>query len=795
MLRKNPGLTFTSLVTLSLTIGANAAIFTLVNALIFAAIPVQQPERLVSVSTINTKQTKGDLSIPAFLQLDRSGIFSSALAWSGGGMTNLEMNGTLYAGSVDQVGGDYYGTLGVRPILGRGLTRTDIGLEHFTPAQVAVIGYGAWQRYYRGDASALGKTIRVNGKPYTIIGVHPRSFPGLIREAAADATIPVTASAASARQLNDRTHSYYTVIGRLREGMSEAQAKARIAAIWPAIRENTAPEAEPEHSEFLARRIQVEPAAHGISYLRARFTQPLYILSGLVALLLLLACANLASMALAQARGRAAELSIRTALGASRWRLARASLVESLLLAAGGAIPGLAFAYWGSEYVAGLMWQGYVPLALSLKPDLRVVLFTLGVGLAAGVVFGVLPAWRAGNHDPAAVIAAANTRVAGGPGFTGRTLVVVQIALSFAVVNGALLLDRSLNHVLRQDLGFQALHLLVAQLFPRTTYQGYDHAAYFRQLLASLRQMPGVEAATLANNRPVGLMPWGVTLEPAGAAAIYRLAAPGYFDTLGMRLLRGRDFDLRDDQDRPRVAIVSAKLARLLAPSGDAVGRRVKIHGFQEEFAIIGVASDATLDDPRARDAPAIYAAGLQRLDYMEGAAAIIRTTGDPAQLSEPLRKRIEALGREYPLRIDTVSQETKGALLPERVLSMLSAFFGAVGLLLACIGLYGLMAYTVSRRNGEIGIRAALGASRARIARMVLGDVCLLLAVGLAAGMALAFVGVKVIAAYLYGLSAHDPSTLAGAAAILILVAIVASLVPALRAVRIDPASALRHE
>ena len=793
-LRKNPGFALTALLTLALAIGANSAIFTLANALIFASMPVSRPDRLVEISTIDPKGEKGGLSIPAFQAIQNTGIFANALAWLGGGMENLEMNGGIYAGSVDEVAGDYYAALGVRPALGRFLTRQDTGLEHFTPARVAVIGYRAWQQHYHGDPSALGKTIRINGKPFTIVGVHPQSFPGLIREAAADATIPITASAAIAERLYDRTHTYYTVIGRLRDGMDEAQARARIEAHWPAIRQATAPDAGPERDAFLAQRIQVEPAARGISYLRQRFTRPLYILFGIVALLLLLACVNLASVALARAHSRAAELSVRAALGATRWRLVRATLVESLMLAIGGTVPGLAFAYWGAGYVARFMWQGYVPLALSLRPDARVVLFTVCAAAAAGVLFGVIPAWRASGQDPAAVIGRASARVAGGMGLPGRALVAVQIALSFAILAGALLFSRSLGNVLGRDPGFRADRLLVAQLFPRSTYSGFDNPAYFRQLLEALRSMPGVSAATFAQNRPVGFAS-KQTILPAGVRATYHLVAPGFFDTLGMRIERGRDFDLHDDARRPLAAIVSARLAQLLSPSGDAIGMRIKAGERRTELQVIGIVSDATLDDPRAPDAPAIYAASFQRPDYLGWSAAIVRASGDPAQLARALRQQIEGLGREYPLSIETVGEEVGRALLPERVLAMLSRFFGGLGLLLASIGLYGLLSHTVARRTGEIGIRVALGASRGGIVSLILRDVGALLAIGLAVGLAIAVAGARAIGALLYGLSGHDPISLGAAAGVLVVVAIAASLIPSVRAARVDPAVALRHE
>jgi predicted permease len=379
----------------------------------------------------------------------------------------------------------------------------------------------------------------------------------------------------------------------------------------------------------------------------------------------------------------------------------------------------------------------------------------------------------------------------------------VQIALSFAILAGALLFTRSLGNVLGRNLGFTSNRLLVAQLFPRSTYRGFDNPAYFRQLLGSLRSMPGVTAATLAHDRPVGL-PYKRTILPAGVSsaglsANYHLVAPGFFDTLGMRIVRGRDFDLNDDASRPLAAIVSARLAGLIATSedasGDAIGQHVKIGEVKGEFEIVGIVSDATLDDPRAPDVPAIYAASFQQPDYLGWSEAIVRTSGPPVQIARALRSRIESLGREYPLRIDTVGEELDHALSPERVLALLSDFFGSVGLLLASLGLYGLLSYTVSRRTREIGVRVALGASRGGIAALILRDAAVLLGIGLTAGLALALAGTRAIAALLYGISGHDPAALGAAAGVLVLIAIVASLIPSLRAARVNPAVSLRHE
>jgi predicted permease len=781
-LRKNPGFTFTALVTLALAIGANSAIFTLANALLLVRLPVSQPGRLFEISTLDPKGEKGKLSMPAFqLIQQQAGIFTSALAWRGGAVENLEMNRITFVGLVDGIGGDYYATLGIRPALGRFITREDIGLEH---PRVAVIAYRDWQERYSSDPGVIGKTILIDGEPYTIVGVHPKSFPGLIRENAADATIPF-----DAETLRDRKNAENTVIGRLRDGIDPTQARARLEGIWPLIRQATMPDDAPEHDSFLARRIQIDPAASGISYLRDQFMRPLYILLGIVALLLLLACVNLANVALARAHGRAAELSLRAALGASRWRLIGSSLTESFLLAIGGAVPGLAFAYWGSNYIAHLMWQGFTPLVLSFAPDARIVLFTVVVTVSAGTLFGLLPAWRAGRQDPAALIRRGNPRVAGGLGAAGRTLVITQIALSFAILAGALLFSRGLGKVLQRDPGFSRDRLLVAQLFPRTTYRGFDMPAYSRQLLESLRAITGVTAAALAASEPAG------PVLPANVSAAYRLVVPGFFDTVGMRILRGRDFTMHDDETRPLAAIVSAKLARLISPSGDALGQRVRVGDLKGEFTIEGIASDATLDDPRTPNAPVIYVPMFQHPGLLEYSKAILRTPGDPARLARAFRERIESLGREYPLRIQTIKEQNDAALLPERMLMLLTGFFGAAGLLLAGVGLFGLLAYTISRRTGEIGIRMALGATPGAIVLLVLRDVAVLVAVGLAAGLAIAFAGARAITAFLYGLSSHDPATLALAAGVLVFVAILTSLIPAVRAIRIDPVGALHYD
>jgi predicted permease len=361
-------------------------------------------------------------------------------------------------------------------------------------------------------------------------------------------------------------------------------------------------------------------------------------------------------------------------------------------------------------------------------------------------------------------------------------------------VAAALLFSRSVERILHRDPGFSADRLLVAQLMPRTTYTGFNKPAYFLQLLQSLKSIPGVAAATLAHDRPVGSA-WKKEILPSGIGVDYRLVAPGFFDTLRMPLLRGRDFDLRDDESRPLVAIVSAKLARSLSASGNVVGQHLRMKEVPGEFQVVGVAADAILDDPRIPNAAAVYVPIFQHPDNLGWADAIVRTPSDPALLTRALTDRIDSLGREYPLNVETVPKEVGRILLPERILSLLTSFFGSLAMLLAGVGLYGLLSYTVSRRIGEIGVRVALGATSRAIAALILREIAILIAIGLAGGLAIALAGIRVIRSFAYGGPGQDASTLLATAAILVLCIALAALTPTLRAARIDPAVALRHE
>ena len=802
LMRRNPGFTAIAVTSLALGIGANTAIFSLLNALLLRDLPVRQPERLVELSVVR----RGDkimFSYPMFREIERGqNVFSGLIGWSFGATANVEIKGVLSQADVRAVTGNYYSELGATPLLGRLIAPEDVSPGGTGTSAVAVLSYGFWQRRFGGASDVVGKGVGIEGQPLTIIGVTRKWFTGMTTGEAPDVTIPMKGT-------DERAQLWVFITGRLKEGVTVARARAQLQSFWPGVLQATASTQTPglRRQAFFSMGLDVASAATGINArLRSHFTRPLYALMGIVGLILLAACVNLASLMLARAAARSHEMSVRVALGASRWALARQVLIESLVLSACGALLGLAFAYGGSRWLVSLLTEGYLtPVVLDLSPDWRVLALTALVAILAGILFGLAPAWRASREHPASLLQQNTRSLAGATGKLGKALIVTQVALSLTVLLGAGLLVRSFRKLCSIDPGLQQ-RVLELSLYPRPGgYQNLDIKGYRRQLIEQVSNTPGVASAAFSDVSILDAGGWrdavstlSATTGPyAGVMTSAAMVSPGLFRTLGISLVRGRNFDWTDDEQHPHVAIVSSSLAERLFPSGNALGQRIRF-GFMpqlQDLEVVGIANNARLFDLHNAAAPVIYLSYLQYPAWTEQGCLLVRTEQPPEAVARTVGHEIESLGHEYPLSTKTIAQEVSQALVEERVIAMLSSFFGGLALLLASIGLYGLMSYAVTRRSREIGIRMTLGAPPGNVLRAVLREALALALFGIGLGIPCALASSRLIASMLFGLSPHDLPTLATVSLVLLGVALFAGYLPARRASRIDPMAAVRME
>lgn len=804
MLRRSPVTTIVAICSLALGIGANTAIFSLMNALILRTLPIRDPGQLVHLSSKTPQNPDREIafSLAMYQELKKDqNLFDGFFGWLGGGIINLEANGARYVGSSSTVTGEYFSTLGIQPVLGRLIGPEDLNLEKGLPASVAVLSYNCWKLRYNGDPGVIGKTIRVEDRPMTIIGVTPESFSGLIIDVASDVTLPIGYSGRTSYR--DGTSFGFELYGRLKSGITLDQARAQLESIWPAVQQATIPDkfTGAQREAFFKRKISLASAATGSSFLRLRYAKPLYLLMAMVGVLLLIGCINLANLMLARASARRQEFGIRLALGAGKWRIIRQMLTESLMLSMSGAVLGLIVAYWASGLLIKTMWNGLVPSALNAEPDLRVLAFTVLVSILTGLVFGISPAWNIFRSDPAGALRQNTRRVHGGDGRLGRMLISGQVALSLVLVIGAVLFVRSLEKLRSIDVGFRRDGVLMIQLFPQAGAEGMtmpNRAGYYQELVQRIQQIPQVESVSYSHMGPVlgyeFKSPASVpSAQIAPAQAVFEAVGPRFFHLAGMRLLSGRDFDWRDSENAQAVAIISESLARHLFPSGDAIGKLIDF-GDRKGLQVIGVVNSASLWMPHSHAPMAVYVALMQLPNY-NSSTLDIRTSGDPMAVLPSVRGVLTSMGRHLALRSETLEQRASKFLATERMIAMLSTFFGGLALLLASVGLYGLMSYAVARRTSEIGLRMALGARPATVQSLILKEVLWLLFVGMAAGIPVALAASRLVTNLIFGVTGTDPATILIAAGILLAVALMAGYLPARRASRIDPMMALRSE
>jgi predicted permease len=815
-LAKSPGFACVVVCSLAIGIGANTAIFSLMDALLWRALPIQDPAGLHLVGTRYEEGTVYGYPYKQYrLIADHSPWFSGVAAY-GSARVNVSIDGgTEPTADAQMVTGGYFQLLGVRAALGRTIGGEDDRVPNGHP--VVMISHAYWQRRFAGDRGVVGKTVHLCGTPFTIVGVTPREFFGVEVGRAPDFFAPVMMQPALMPALENLlanpiiTRNWLRPVGRLNPGMTVARAESQLDAL---IKANQVQGARiPPANTW---KLVLTPAANGISDLRRQFSQPLAVLMAMVVALLALACANAANMLLARAASRAPEFAMRRALGAGRERLMQQVLVESLLLAGGGGLLGLLLAHQATRFLVTFLSTGRSPVVLNVAPDLRVLAFTVAVSLATGLLFGLVPAFRSSRTNPSL-----DLRGLAGTGGDGRhalrpgkLLVVAQVALSLVLLAAAALFVRSLQKLNAQDSGFPRESVLTMRVEPRGSDQRNVPGAEprldrtYRALLESVRAIPGVRAASLAHFTPTSPIGFSSPLQLASGEQlrVSRLMVyPGYFETMGIPLLSGRDFGPRDlDENSPYVAVVNETFARHAFPGANPVGQTFQTSGGRGRATlscqIIGVVKDSKYTNLRGAPPPVILQPFLQTNTGRGQMTLHVRIAGQAAAVVSRLRQEVQKIDPALPLfEVRSLADEMDAAMVRERVMATLAAFFGAVALALACVGLYGLFSFAVIRRTREIGVRMALGANSGRVVGMVMREVAVLLGAGLAIGTPIAFATGRLassqIAGLLFGLTPTDPVSLGIATAVLAAVAAFAGFLPAVRAAGVQPAIALRTE
>ncbi|HVT97389.1 MAG TPA: ABC transporter permease [Acidobacteriaceae bacterium] len=818
-LRKNPAFSLVAVATLALGIGANTAMFSLLDQIVLRLLPVQQPERLMKVTIRgnNYGNTYGAdrISWPMFEDLrDRNQVFTDMFC-------RFPITVTVgYQDRAQQVmgeliSGSYFPLLGVGAALGRTIAPDDDKVPDSQP--VVVLSYSFWRNYFNADRSIVGRTIELNGHSMTVIGVAQRGFDGVELGNPAQMFIPImmkTEMTPHSDGLKDRRRrlAWVGAYGRLKPGITAEQAQSSLQPLLHSILQMEVQQPDfrsftnDDRLRFLRNRIEVVPGSD--NGLRDTMQRPLWILIALTAAVLLLACASLANLLLARATVREREMAVRLAIGAARGRIVRQLMVETLLLSGAGVLLGLALAFLADH----LLVLTFLPanqateFAVSPVPDIRVLAFTLGMLLVTSLAFGLMPALRGSRT---AIAPSLQERSGSGSAASvplRRLFVVAQVALSLLLLVGAGLFVRTLRNLRNLGPGFPTRHLIEFTLDPSLNgYSNDQTESFYERLNTNLQTMPGVSAVGLSSMPILKGYAWqnAIIGQESGAPQreqpVLSQIGPGYFSTLGIPILEGREFT---DQDRgpQMVAVINQSFAKRYLPPGDPMGRRFGLVDDQKpdlrpNIQVIGVIPDTKYRDLRETPPPQAYFSYLQGTNF-RFMTVYLRTQGDPRDLENALRERMRRFDPRVPLvDLQTVDEEIGWSLTTERLIASLSTVFGALAMLLAVIGLYGVMAYTVTRRTREMGIRIALGATRSRIIGMVMREASFMVLVGLATGAGLALALTSLIRNQLFGLNPHDPWTLFGAAFSLAVAAGLAGFIPALRASSVDPTNALRRE
>ncbi len=818
-LAKTRVFTFVVIASLALGIGVNTAIFSLINAALLKMLPVKNSEQLVEFKTVNPAFGENSaFAYQAFKEFrDRNQVFSGVLAFCNLDFKiNVEVDGQGGVAKGQAVSGDYFSTLEVQAIAGRPIEPGD----EKSASQVAVITYDYWRKRFALDPAAVGKKVLINNSPFTIVGVTPPEFFGLQPGSPVDVSFPLTTitqvnpglamAGTRADILIASFRTWLNVMGRLKPGVTKEEAAANLQPVFrQSMREATAATAgmpfdSPAlRKSYLVSKFRLNSGGQGLAELRQKYSKPLWILMVITGLLLLVTCANVANLMLARANARQREIAVRLTVGAGRMRLIRQFLTESVLLAVCGGALALIAAFAVCRFVLVLMSPAGTPLSLNAQPDAAVLLFTIVVSVCTALLFGLAPAWRAAR------LKIEGTRIHGSADASsrvGKALIILQIAVSLVLMVGAGLLVRSLENLKDFYPGFNKENLLLFSIDPGTIgYEGDRVIPVDNRLLDRINQIPGVRSATFSFFSPLSMH--GSTLPKIDAPTSQSVkgtdyvgineVGPNYFGTLQIPVVSGRDFANSDQAGTPKVAIINETMAHDYFGDSNPIGRHVSVSAWNGDpswRAIIGIRKDAKTSSLRESPVPMLY---LPLFQSVEGAVTFeVSTAIEPHRMTTAILQAVKQTDSRLPVSdVKTLDEQVDQSLIQERLVASLSSLFGVLALLLAGVGLYGLMAYAVNRRTGEIGIRMALGAGRGQIASMILLETLQLVLIGLGIGIPAAIAASRLIKSELYGLKSDDPVIVLIAISIMASMAVIAGYLPARRASQVEPMAALRTE
>ncbi len=806
-LSRTPGFTLTAILSMTLGIGANTAIFSVVNALMLRPLPVRAPDELVQLTPGGGRTS---WSNPLWEQIrERRELFNGTAAWSAREF-DLASGGQTHPADGLFVSGELFNVLGVQPFLGRLLQPSDDRKGGGADGPVAVISYAFWHRQFGGGADIVGRPVTVQRVAFTIVGVTPPEFFGPITGRSFDVAIPIgTLPLVVGRdRLGERTWWWLSVVARLQPGHTLEGARAALASAQPAMREATRPSnlrAE-DAARYLAAPIDVLPAPHGTAPARRTYAQPLVVLMTIVGVVLLIACVNVANLMIARAEHRRQDVSVRLALGATRMRLVRQFLIESLLIAVPGALLGLLLAQAASRFLVAQLSTVSDPVFLDLAVDPRVLAFTVSLAVASAVGFGLIPALRLGG---AKAVNALNER---GPGASssrrkrrvGNLLVAAQVAISLVLLTASGLFVRTFAALIDRPLGFDADRVLVIQIDARqSTRPPQQRPALYQQMIEAVGAIPGVATASLSVMTPVSDNEWETVIENQPGSSLpeeermvrQNLVGPDWFAVYGVPLLAGRGFEPADMAPDAPAVVISETFASRYFPGSNPVGHSIREVSSPDDPArpmtIVGIVKDSVYLSLREGPAPVIY----RPITPAPQVSLSVRTThASPVTLAPAIVSAIGSLDRDLSLTVRPLATDIRSSINRERLLAWLAGVFGTLAVLLAGIGLYGVASQAVAARRAEIGIRLALGATERAVVGLVTRNVALMFAAGVLLGMVLSGWAASFVGSLLYGVEPRDPATMIGAAVVLMTVGVAAGWAPARRASRIDPSEVLRR-